>query len=59
MKTLATKLSQGIPFVRVDFFDVNGNVFFAEFTFYDWAGLKPFADFKYDELVGSWLKLPF
>ena len=58
MKRLAAELSQDIPFVRVDFFDVNGNVYFAEFTFYDWAGLKPFADPKHDELIGSWIDLP-
>ncbi len=53
MKELAAKLSKGIPFVRVDFFDVNHHVYFGEFTFYDWAGLKPFADKKWDDLLGS------
>ena len=38
MKALAQKLSQGLPHVRVDFFDVNGRIYFGEMTFYDYAG---------------------
>ena len=37
MRELAAKLSQGIPFVRVDFFDINGHVYFGEYTFFDWV----------------------
>jgi len=57
MKELARNLSKNIPFVRVDFFYINNNVYFAEFTFYDWAGLRPFTDITYDMLLGSWIKL--
>lgn len=53
MKTLAAKLSAGIPFVRVDFFYVDGKVYFGEFTFYDWGGLKPFPDYKQDVRLGD------
>ena len=58
MKELAGKLSAGIPFVRVDFFDVDNHVYFGEFTFYDWAGMKPFRDDKWEEILGSWITLP-
>ena len=58
MKNLAEKLSKGIPFVRVDFFEVDDKVYFGEFTFYDWAGLKPFADEKWDRKLGEWINLP-
>lgn len=47
------------PFVRVDFFNVDGKIYFGEFTFYDWAGLRPFADEKQEIELGSWLKLPY
>lgn len=57
MKDLAAKLSSGIPFVRVDFFDVKGRVYFGEFTFYDWAGFRPFADDKWDVYLGSLIDL--
>ncbi len=58
MKSLAAKLSEGIPFVRIDFFYVQGKVYFGEFTFYDWGGMRPFADKKWDDILGSWIKLP-
>lgn len=32
-KSFATKLSEGIPFVRVDFFYEKGNIYFDEYTF--------------------------
>ena len=58
MKTLASKLSKDIPFVRVDFFDVDGRVYFGEFTFYDWAGMRPFDDPTWDDRLGALIKLP-
>lgn len=58
MKQYAAKLSTDIPFVRVDFFDINGKVYFGEFTFYDWAGLRAFGG-NWDEVLGGWIRLPF
>ncbi|MBQ8769587.1 MAG: glycosyl transferase [Bacteroides sp.] len=58
MKELASKLSKGVPFVRVDFFDVDGKVYFGEFTFFDWGGFKNFKSNKWDEKLGSWIELP-
>lgn len=58
MKELAAKLSVGIPFVRVDFFDVDGQVYFGEFTFFDWAGLGKFSDMKTDMDLGNLVVLP-
>lgn len=57
MKQLATKLSKGIPFVRVDFFDVNHKVYFGEFTFFDWGGLRPFNG-EWDHILGNLIELP-
>ena len=58
MKKLAAKLSKGIPFVRVDFFDVDGCVYFGEYTFYDWGGMVPFPDYETDLHLGELIKLP-
>ena len=60
MKSLCTKLLDGlnIPFVRVDFFYVNKQIYFGEFTFYDWAGLRPFADKAWDDRLGQLIHLP-
>lgn len=58
MKELARILSSGFPHVRIDFFDVEGDIYFAEFAFYDWAGIRPFADYKMDLLLGKDFVLP-
>ena len=57
MKELAEILSKGIPFVRVDFFEIKGKPYFAEFTFYDWGGLKPFKNKEWDIKLGNWIDL--
>ena len=58
MKKLAAKLSLGIPFVRVDFYNINGKTYFGEFTFFDWGGAHPFVSYEQDLEIGSWLDLP-
>ena len=58
MKVLAATLSKGIPHVRVDFYEVNGKVYFGEFTFSHWGGLMPFDPDEWDYTFGSWLTLP-
>jgi hypothetical protein len=57
MKSLAEKLAEGIPFVRIDFFNVDGKVYFGECTFYDWGGMRPFVDRKWDYTLGEWIDL--
>ena len=57
MKELAEKLSLGIPVVRIDFFEVEDRVYFAEYTFYDWAGLRSFGS-DWDRKLGELIKLP-
>ena len=58
MKGLAEKLSQGIPHVRVDFYEVDGKAFFGELTFSHWSGFVPFDPVEWDYTFGSWIKLP-
>lgn len=58
MKELAAKLSVGIPHVRVDFYDINGEIYFGELTFYHWSGLVPFQPEEWDYTFGSWINLP-
>lgn len=58
MKELAMVLSEGLPFVRIDFFNIGGKIYFGECTFYDWAGFRPFTDEKWDEMLGDLLTLP-
>ena len=58
MKSLSARLAADIPFVRIDFFEVEKRIYFGEFTFYDWAGLQPFVDDEWDKRLGDWIKLP-
>ncbi|MBQ7257023.1 MAG: glycosyl transferase [Abditibacteriota bacterium] len=59
MVALAEQLSKDIPFVRVDMFNVKGKIYVGEFTFYPTGGYVNFEPKEYDEIIGSWLKLPF
>ena len=58
MKELAKILSKDIPHVRVDFYDINGRVYFGEMTFFHWGGFVPFVPESYDYMFGEWIKLP-
>lgn len=58
MKELAEKLSATQPFLRADFYDVDGHVYFGELTFYPASGFGKFIFDGNDELLGSWIKLP-
>ena len=58
MVILAEKLSKGIPFVRVDFYEINGKVYFGELTFYPGSGFEEFTPQSADEWLGGFIKLP-
>lgn len=57
MKQLAQLLSHNIPFVRIDFYEVKGKVFFGEMTFYPGCGYEEFTPKEWDEKLGSWIKI--
>lgn len=59
MLDVARKLSQGIPHVRVDLYNVNGRVYFGELTFFHWSGLVPFEPQEWDAKFGGMIKLPY
>lgn len=58
MKELAGLLGRNMPFLRVDFYEVNGHVFFGELTLYDGAGLEKIEPEEWDEIFGNWIVLP-
>lgn len=58
MKELAAKLSQGHPHLRVDFYDINGKIYFGELTFYHMSGIAPFDPIEWGYKFGEWIKLP-
>lgn len=58
MLELAERLSAEESFLRVDFYVVNGRIFFSEFTFFTDSGFGQFYPEKWDSILGEWLTLP-
>lgn len=57
MKELSRKLSKGLPHARIDFYDINGKVYFGEITFFHWSGLVAFEPEEWDYTFGEWIEL--
>ncbi|MBQ0030423.1 MAG: hypothetical protein KBT32_08310 [Bacteroidales bacterium] len=58
MISLAEQLSKNIPFLRVDFYNVDGKIFFGEMTFFPAAGMGKFEPEEWDTTIGDLLTLP-
>lgn len=58
MIEFAEILAADFPFVRVDFYDVEGQIYFGEMTFFPAAGFGRFTTPEADSRLGSWLTLP-
>ncbi len=58
MLTLASRLAGSIPFVRVDFYNVHGKIYFGEVTFFPAGGVGRFIPESWDDTMGGWIKLP-
>ncbi|MFD2433214.1 ATP-grasp fold amidoligase family protein [Mesonia maritima] len=58
MITVARKLADKFPFVRVDLYNINGKILFGEMTFYPSDGRKLFYPEKYDKILGDYIELP-
>ncbi|WP_299552967.1 ATP-grasp fold amidoligase family protein [Seonamhaeicola sp.] len=58
MIKLAKILSNKFPFVRVDFYSVNGKIIFGEMTFYPADGRYEFYPPEYNKIIGNYIKLP-
>lgn len=57
MIDLAAKLCKVSNFVRVDFYNVDGRIYFGEITFYPASGMGAFTPSNYDEKLGELLKI--
>ena len=57
MLSVASVLSSGIPFMRVDFYEVENHLYFGELTLYPASGLLPFEPDRYDKILGDWIDL--
>lgn len=57
MVMLSEKLSEGIPFLRVDFYEVAGKLKIGELTFFPASGFEKFSPESWDETLGNWISL--
>lgn len=57
MLEVAEQLSKGFPFLRVDLFTVDDDIYFSEFTFYSDAGFEPFNPKCWDIKLGNMIDL--
>ncbi|GAA4937534.1 ATP-grasp fold amidoligase family protein [Algibacter agarivorans] len=58
MITLSEKLSEDFCYVRVDWYDLDGKLYFGELTFHHDGGNRPIIPEKYDEILGRKIILP-
>lgn len=58
MRLLAAKIAAGHPHVRVDFYEVEGNVYFGEITFFTLSGYNTIKPEEWDIQLGSYIKRP-
>lgn len=57
MICLAEKLAVDYAFVRVDFYNIDGKIYFGEMTFYPASGFGQFIPEEWDKILGDWLLL--
>ena len=57
MKDIAAKLSQGMKFVRIDLYELNGRIYFGEYTFFHGGGFQLFSPPKWERKLGDWLDI--
>ncbi len=58
MIEIAEKLSQNLPEVRLDLYDVNGNIYFGEYTFFHHGGYEDGFDYETNKHMGDLIVLP-
>lgn len=57
MIELSEKLAEGIPFVRIDWYEINGKLYFGEYTFYPGSGFEEFTPEEWDKKLGDLIDL--
>ena len=57
MKQIAAKLSAGMRHVRIDLYELNGKIYFGEYTFFHGGGFGPFHPEKWERTLGDWINI--
>ena len=58
MIELAETISHNTVLSRIDFYEIDGQVYFGEITFYPGSGFSPFTDEKWDYKLGDMIDFP-
>ena len=58
MKEIGSVIAKDMPQVRVDFYDVDGKLYFGEITMCHGSGMNIFIPDEYDIYFGAKLTLP-
>lgn len=58
MVQVVQKLSADFPFVRVDLYNIEGNIVFGEMTFYPGDGMAQLEPERYNRIYGDYINLP-
>lgn len=58
MISLSERLAGNLPFLRVDFYNIEGRIYFGELTFYPASGMDRFVPDGYDMEIGTYLEIP-
>lgn len=58
MLEIANRFAKDFPFIRVDFYSINGHVYVGELTFYPWSGCVQFTPDSFDFEMGDLFTLP-
>ena len=57
MKEICKKLAKDIPFVRIDLYVIDNDIYFGEITFYPASGMGMFNPMDWDEKLGRLIQL--
>ena len=58
MIEICKKISKDIPEVRVDLYEIEDQIYFGEYTFYEGSGFCKFIPEKYNSILGDLIHLP-
>lgn len=57
MIVISEKLAQGLPHIRVDLYECNGQIYFGELTFFDGSGFDKIVPIEWDYKIGRMLDI--
>lgn len=57
MMEFSKKMAKNIPFVRIDWYEINDKLYFGEYTFYPGNGMEEFTPVEWDRKLGDLINL--